>query len=313
MGLRDTYSAAKYTFSEFMEDQPFVLSAALSFYALLSLAPLLLVAVAVAGFIFGEQAARGELVNQIGAYVGEDGARVIQTVLTNASQSGQGVISTTIGIVATLIGATTVFGQLQTALNQIWDVKPAPQSSAVWGFLRTRLASLSVVILVGLLLLLLIGVSWGIGVIQNYFPQAIPGGAWLWSGLDFLISLVILSLLVGVIFKALPDARLSWEDVMVGAVITGVLLGIGKFGISVYLRWADVGSAYGSAGSLVVLLIWIYYSALILLFGAELTQVYARRYGKDIEPAEYAVRTDQPEEGEAGEEPGGQDRRSEAA
>jgi membrane protein len=287
------FAGVKRVFNGFMEAQPFVLAAALSFYTLLSLAPLLIVAVAVAGFVFGEQAARGELVDQIRSFVGQSGAQVIQTILAQSSGQGQGLTATISSLVIALVGATTVFGQLQTALNQIWNVQVRSDHSTVRSFLRTRMAALGVVVLVGLLLLAVVGLSWALGVMQRYFPQSIPGGAWLWSGLDIGLSILVLSALAGILLKALPDVEVTWDDLWVGALITGVLLTLGKFGISMYLRLANVGSAYGVFGSLVVLLVWIYYSALILLFGAEVTQVYASRYGKRIQPAPYAERTDE--------------------
>lgn len=291
------FAGVKRLFLGFLDEEPFMLAAAISFYTLLSLAPLLLVVVAVAGFIFGKQAVQGELVDQMRSFLGQSGAEVIQTILVRSSGGGKGVLSTLIGLAIALIGATTVFGQLQTALNRVWNVQVRPDQSTVRTTLRTRLSALGVLLLVGLLLLLLAAASATIGVLRGYFPELIPGGTWLWSGVDIGISILVLSLLSGILFKVLPDVELTWGDLWVGALVTGVLLELGKFGISLYLSLANVGSAYGVFGSLVVLLVWVYYSALIFLFGAEFTQLYASRYGRRIQPAPYAMRIpDRPDE-----------------
>ncbi|MEX0653585.1 MAG: YihY/virulence factor BrkB family protein [Phycisphaeraceae bacterium] len=297
---RQLWPATKEVVNRFIADQPFQLAAALSFYLLLSLAPLLLVVVGVAALVLGEQAARGELVGRIEGAVGRDGAEAVQTVLSHAQQAGGGGVSLAIGLVTLLLGATTVFAQLQNSLNQIWHVQASPKkSNAVWTFLRTRLMALGVVLLIGLLLLASLVVSSLLAGFQEQLDNWLPGMGTVSRVLDFLATLVVVTLLIALLFKYLPDVKIDWQNVWVGAAVTAVLFGIGKFLIGWYLGQAGVGSAYGAAGSLVVLLVWVYYSALILFFGAEITQVYARRAGARIEPAEYAERTD-------GEAPGGE-------
>jgi membrane protein len=276
MPIKRIFNNASQLIQKFLADQPFVHAAALSFYMLLSLAPLLLIAVAIASLIFGERAARGELQEQIRTFTGDAGAQVIQSILAQASQQGGGWISTVVGLGLLLFGASTVFGQLQVALNAIWDVPEQQQGSGVWALVRSRLLAMGVVLLVGLLLLALIVASWALGYAQSYFEQWLPGASWLWSVLDLLVSLIVLALAIGVIFKILPDTYLVWRQIWLGALITCVLLGIGKYAIGLYMQFAAVGSAYGAAGSLVALLVWVYYSALILLFGAEITRLTTR-------------------------------------
>jgi len=290
--MKRFFNAIVRLITDFVADQPFMLAGALSFYALLSMAPLLLVVISVAGLVFGEQAAQGQLVEQIRGFVGESGGRVVETVLANASGQSGGWFATLLGLVLILVGATTVFGQLKAALNQIWDVTPAPERSAVLGVVRTRLLALGIVLLIGLVLLVLIVASWSLRFMQQNLGGYLPGEEWLWYLLDIGLTLLILTLLTGLIFKTLPDATIAWSNVWLGAAATATLLGLGKYGIDLYMTYATVASVYGAAGSLVLLLLWIYYSALIVFFGAEVTQAIARRRGRPIRPAEYAVRTD---------------------
>lgn len=296
MGIRSFWSGAKETFTRFFADDPFTLAAAISFYALLSLAPLLVVVLAIAGFVWGEQAARGELLEQMEAAVGAEGAEAVQTVIANAGAPGRGAVPMLVGVVLLLFGATTVFAQLQASLNRIWNVQAKPSRSAVKGLLRTRLMSLGVVILIGLLLLLAMAVSAVLTGVYQYLEAWMPGFGWIWPALHVLISVALVALLIAMIFKYLPDVRIGWNDVWVGAGVTAVLFVIGQFAIGLYLGQAGVGTPYGAAGSVVVLVVWVYYSALILLFGAEITQVYARRMGQTIEPAEYAISRGTPKE-----------------
>lgn len=289
MDIRALGSAVKETFTRFMNDDPFTLAAALSFYALLSLAPLVLVVLAIVGLVWGERAARGELVGQMETVAGEEGAQAVQTVIANAAAPGHSTVAIIIGLAALLIGATTVFAQLQATLNRIWNVQARPDRNAIWGFIRTRLLSLGTVVLIGVLLLLTMAIGAVLSGIHDYLDQWIPGFAWVWRVFHLLVTVAIITLLVAMIYKYLPDVRIGWRDVWVGAAVTAVLLVIGQFGISIYIGQAGVGTPYGAAGSLVVLVVWVYYSALILLLGAEITQVYALRLGQKIEPAPHAI------------------------
>lgn len=291
MGLGEAWSATKQTFKEFFEDEPFLLAAALAFYAMLSLAPLLLIVVAVAGLVWGEQAVQGQLAQRLEQAVGPQAAGAVETVLANASAGGGSIVALTIGIVTTVLGATTIFAQLQIALNHIWDVKANPKS-AVLGYLWTRLLALGTVLLIALLLLASLVASAMLSTLQDNFPDVLPFAGWIWQIIDIVVWVGLLTLFLALLYKYLPDVSIEWQDVWVGAFITSLLFVVGKFGIGLYLGYASVGSAYGAAGSLVVLLLWIYYSALILLLGAEITQVYAHRTGRGIEPSKHAISRD---------------------
>ena len=193
-----------------------------------------------------------------------------------------------IGLATLLLGATTVFGQLQAALNQIWNVKAVPRR-AFWSLIRTRLLSLALVLVLGFLLLVSLVMSAALTGLQAYLSEALPLGAWFWRGVNFVVTLAVITLLIAAIFKVLPDARIPWAYVWFGAVVDAVLFGAGRIVIGFYLGHASIASSYGAAGSLVVFLIWVYYSSLIMLFGAKVTQVYAAWHGAEIAPAPHAV------------------------
>jgi membrane protein len=273
----------KETFSEWNDDKASRLAAALSYYTIFSIAPLLIIAIGVAGLVFGHDAAMNQVVGQIRGMVGEDGAQVIQTILQNASKTTSGIIATVVGGVTLLIGASGAFGQLQDSLNTIWEVKPK-KGRGVKGLVRDRFLSFSMVLFIGFLLLaslLLTAVLAGIG---KYLSDLLPMSSLVLQAMNFGVSLTVTAFLFALIFKVLPDAIVRWRDVWVGALVTALLFSLGRFLIGLYLGRASIGSAYGAAGSLVVLLFWVYYSAQILFLGAEFTQVYARRFGKEIVP-----------------------------
>lgn len=281
----------KQTFREWSEDQVPVLAAALAYYAVFSIAPLLLIVIGVLGLVLGENAAQSTLMDQVRNAVGPQAADAIQGILQNMDRQGGGVIATVIGVVTLIVGATGVFAQLQNALNTIWEVKPDPEKSGVRHIIAVRLLSLGMILVIGLLLLVSLVLSAVLSALGEGIAGALPGGAWLWRGVDLLVSLAVITLLFAMIFKVLPDARIAWRDVWVGAALTALLFVIGKFALGLYLGNSGVASSYGAAGSLVVLLLWVYYSMQILLFGGEFTQVYAKRTGSRIEPADNAVRT----------------------
>lgn len=267
------------------------MAAALAYYTVFSLAPLLIIVIAIAGAVFGEKAAQGELVRQIQQVVGKNAAEFIQVAIENTSNfdPDQGIFPTLLNIGILLFGATIVFAQLQTSLNKIWEVKPKPGNS-IKLFLRKRLLSFSMVLAVAFLLLVSLVVSAVLAIISNYFSDLIPGFAYLWEFINFLISFGLATLLFALVYKVLPDAKIAWQDVGVGAIITAVLFEVGKALLGFYLSQMGVGSTYGAAGSLVVILTWVFYSAQILFLGAEFTKVYAKSYGKKIVPAKYAMR-----------------------
>jgi membrane protein len=278
------------TYQQWTADHAPRLAAALAYYTFLSLAPLLLVLIAVAGLIFGPEAVRGELIGQIGAVTGPDGARAIEDLLASASRPTESLVASIVGVVTLLLGAAGVVGQLEAALNTIWEVAPAQTS--MLGMVGKRFASLAMVLAVGFLLLVSLALSAALAASHRYVGGLIPGSETVWMVLHFVASFAIVTILFAILFKFLPDARVEWGDVWVGAVATAMLFNVGKLAVGLYLGRSGIASAYGAAGSLVVVLVWVYYAAQILLFGAELTQVYAqqrrgvRRRGRRAEGAE---------------------------
>jgi membrane protein len=289
------WSIAKQTALEFLDDSPFQLAAALSFYTLLSLSPLVLVVVSTAGLLWGETAVRTQLVQQIEGLVGPAGAETVRTVLEHVDRPGRNWSSITVGVVTLLFGATTVFGQLQASLNQIWNVQAVANRRVIWSLIRTRLLALMLVLASGFVLLVSLVVSAALAALHSYLAELVPTAAIVWRAVNAAVSLVIVGLLIALIYRALPDVRIGWRYVWLGALFTDILFGAGKYLIGLYLGHASVGSAYGAAGSLVVFLVWVYYSALILFLGAELTQVYARHRGAWITPVEHAAPVGSPE------------------
>ncbi len=302
MSIKTLWGLLKVTFSQWRRDQASLMAAALAYYTVFSLAPLLIIVIAIAGAIFGEQAAKGELVAQIQGVVGRDGAQLIQTAIENASQldPSQGPIPTLINIGVLLFGASVVFAQLQKSLNRIWDVEAKP-GNGIKRVLRKRLLTFSMVLVIAFLLLVSLVISTMLVILGNYLRDLVPGFTYLWQILNFFISFSLVTLLFAMIFKILPDAKIAWRDVWMGAAITAVLFDIGKFLLGFYLGKTSLASAYGAAGSLVIILTWVFYSAQILFLGAEFTQVYVRHYSKEIVPAEHAVRVPKTSCGESGE------------
>lgn len=277
MKAAEYWDLAKQTFAEFWNDNGPRLGAAIAFYTALSLSPLLVVLVAVAGLIFGEAAARGEIANQIRDMVGDDGARAVQAMLAEHRSTQKSVLMTVVGVVTLLIGATGVFAALQGALDTIWGVQGTARG--IWGAIRDRLTAFLIVCGMALLLLASLAISAVLSALGDWLPGDQATTARLFQFLNQVVSFALAAALFAIIFKVLPHARHAWSDVWIGALVTAGLFTIGKYLIGLYLGQAAPGSAYGAAGSFVVLLIWIYYSSQILLLGAEFTQVYAHRYG----------------------------------
>ena len=271
----------------FAQDEPFELAAALSYYTLLSMAPLLLIITGFAGFLLGQQEVQRELIEQMRDLVGNEGASLMRTVINNASEPGTGVWSMIIGLSLTVLGATTVFSQLQVALNRILGVEAAP-ANAVLGFLWTRLIAFGVVLGIGFLLLVSLILSAVLAAVNQYLDRYLPGAPLLWQMLNEALSLGMITVLIAALFKFVPNVRIAWRETWLGAFTTAILFTIGKVLIGIYLGQASVGSAYGAAGSAVVLMVWVYYASLILFFGAEITEVVARRRGVPVTPGPYA-------------------------
>jgi membrane protein len=273
---------------QWIDDEPFVLASSLSYYTLFSLAPLLVIAIALAGLFFGQEAAQNQIVETIGGMIGTESAQSIQGMIENASSKpATGIISTLLGAVTLLIGAGGVVGQLQTSLNKIWGVEPKPGQS-IWIFIRQRFISFAMVLAVGFLLLVSLVVSALLTAFSQLIGSLIGGAALVGHLLDIVVSFAFVTLLFAMIYKFVPDAKIQWKDVWVGAALTAILFTIGKSAIGLYLGSSGVASAYGAAGSLVTILLWVFYSSLIFLFGAEFTQDYASTYGSGVFPAPHA-------------------------
>lgn len=249
------------------------MAASLAYYTVFSLAPLLVIATAFAGLVFGERAAQNAIADQIQGFVGPDGARTIQTMIQSAHKPTQGIVATVVGVITLLIGASGVFGEIQDALNTIWHVDPKGQR-VVRQYLKSRVLSFGVVLSIGFLLLVSLLLSAFLAGIFKYFSGLIPVPEILLHALELIVSLFVISGLFAIIFKVLPNARLTWNDVSFGAFATALLFTIGKFAIGFYIGKTISASSYGAAGSIILVIAWIYYSALIFYFGAEFTRVY---------------------------------------
>jgi membrane protein len=281
----------KNTASEWIEDKCPQLGAALAYFTVFSLAPLVLVLLAVFGFFYGNEQARDKITEQLQYFVDPSGLKVIKDISASTAKPASGFLATVIGLVVGLFGASGVFGQLQEALNTIWGVKPKP-GAGLWGFIRARFLSFAMVGGVCFLLLASLTIESLLQGLSNYINNVLPGGHFLAMTVFFCFDLGIIILLFAMIFRFLPDAKIAWRDVWLGSSLTAILFVIGKFVLGLYLGSGAAGSAYGAASSLITLLLWIYYSAQILLFGAEFTQVYANTYGSKVEPEAHAVRVD---------------------
>ncbi len=270
------WQVTKQAFQEWLDDGAPRLGAAMSFYSILSLAPLLLISIAVAGWLVGEEAARGELLSQIQGMVGVEGGKAIEAMIKNAHHLEGGIIATLLGVIALLFGASGVFVELKHAMNIIWDVEPTP-NDGLWGFVRTQLLSFAMVIAVGFLLLVSLVVSAVLAALTGSLQSRMPLPGWAAETINLAVSLGVYTLLFALIFKVIPDVKIAWRDVCGGTAATAALFALGRYAIGLYLGRAGIGSAYGAGGSLVVLLVWIFYSSQIVFFGAELTQVISRR------------------------------------
>lgn len=282
MSPKAIWGLIKGAFSGCSEDKVPRLGAALAYYTVFSLAPLLIIVIGIAGFFFGDEAARGEIVGQFRGLVGEDGGKAIQTMIENAGrETGSGIFASVISVVTLLFGASGVFGELQDSLNTIWGVKPKP-GRGILGMLKDRFVSFTMVLGIAFLLLVSLVLSAAIATIGTAVGGADSEG--LLHVLNLVVSFGVITLLFAAMYKYVPDVKIEWRDVWVGAAVTSVLFTLGKFAIGLYLGKGSVASAYGSAGSLVILLVWVYYSAQILFFGAEFTKVYAKDYGSGLRP-----------------------------
>ena len=264
-------------------------AAALAFYTLFSLAPVVIIAVAVIGLVLGEQAAQGQIVGQLRGVMGLEAAQAIEQAVARSRLSEAGWLPSVLGVVALLTGATTVFGQMQVSLNDMWGVAARPDRNSLFMFVKSRILSLTVVLAIGFVLLvsLLMGVV--LRAVLHFADQFVPAVAALLTSAEMLVSLLVAALLFGTIFKVLPDVVLKSRDVVVGAVVTAVLFAIGRDAIALYLAQTATASTYGAAGSVVLILLWVYYSSLILLFGAAFTKTHLLARGRSVVPRHSAV------------------------
>ena len=302
IGAKEAFQLLKESAKDFSDDECPRMAAALAYYTVFALPPLLILILMIVGSFVSRDTVSEALSGQVGGMIGSDGAKTIQTMITQAKQPGGGVMATLLGLGAVVLGATGAFMQLQTALDRAWEVKPDPKAGGFKNFIFKRVLSLGMVLGIAFLLLVSLALSAALTAVGGAIGALIPGASALVVGiLQTLVSLAVITLLFAAIFKVLPDAVIAWRDVWVGALVTAVLFEVGKWGIGLYLGNSNPGKAYGAAGSLAVLLVWIYYTAMIVLFGAEFTQTWAVRRGSGIRPEEGAVMADDaPGAGKAG-------------
>ncbi|MGK6308213.1 YihY/virulence factor BrkB family protein [Variovorax sp. DT-64] len=279
MKLKHLYELCRESVNAWIDDYAPSMGAAISYYTIFSLTPLLVIVIAIAGALFGREAAQGQIVEQISGLVGREGATAVEAMLRSVSEPDKGLIAGLISAAVLLVGATTVFAELQSALDRIWHVPEREKPSGVWAVLRARLLSFGLILGLAFLLIVSLFVSAALSAFGSWFGGLLPGWELLLHALNLVISLAILTLLFAMIFKLMPTARIAWHDVWIGAFVTAVLFELGKFGIGLYLGKSGVNESFAAAGSLVLLVAWVYYAAQIFLLGAEFTKVYANAHG----------------------------------
>jgi membrane protein len=279
MDLRELYGLSKQAVSAWIDDYAPSMGAAIAYYTVFSIAPLLLIVIAVGGLVFGREAVQGQIVAQMSSLIGEAGAVAVQGLIESASTPARGIVATLISIAVLVVGATTVFSELQSALDRIWRVPVPPRENSVWKLLRGRLLSFGLILGLGFMMMVSLVVSAGLAALGKWSRGVIPGWENLLQAVNIAITLGFTTCLFAMIFKVMPRARIAWQDVWTGALVTAVLFELGKLGIGLYLGKSSVTSGFAAAGSLVVLLVWVYYSAQIFLLGAEFTWVFAHREG----------------------------------
>jgi len=290
-----TWTVLKNSFRGFVTDKVPKLSGSLSYYMIFSMGPLLLIIITFSSIFFRREAIEGGIYQQLESFTGSDTAIQLQQIIKNASLSGKTTIATIIGIITLVIGATSVFAEMQDSINMIWGVKAKPKKNWL-KFVKDRVMSFSIIISLSFLLLVSLGISALIESFGHYLKERFPDVTInIFYMVNLLITIAITSFIFGIVFKVLPDAEIRWKDVLAGALVTTILFLLGKFGISFYISKTSVGSTYGPAGSLIILVVWIYYSSMILYFGAEFTKYYALQYGAPILPSKFAVTVEQVE------------------
>jgi len=287
--IKQVFFFLKQVISDFADDKALKFSASLSYYTVFSIAPFLAIIISIGGFFFEKQAIQGELYPQIIGLVGHDAALQIQQMITNIHLSGNSFFATVISIIVLLAGATGIFTEIQDSINHIWNLKSKPKRGLL-KMLMNRLISFSLIISLGFLLMVSLLLNTLVDALSKQLMRLLPaGGVYVMDVVNNCLMFILVTLLFGIIFKVLPDAKIRWKDVMVGSVATAVLFMAGKFCIGFYLGHSNLSSVYGTAGSIIIVMLWVYYSAVILYFGAEFTKVYAKHYGGEILPNDYAV------------------------
>jgi len=293
--LKSSITILKDTFTGFMQDKGLKLSASLSYYTIFSLAPLLLLIISLAGFFFGREASQGRIFSEINGIIGNEAAKQVEQIISNLELSGNSAMSIIVGVITLIIGATTVFGEIQDSINMIWKVKAKPKKGWV-KMLKDRLLSGSIIVGLGFLLIVSLIINGALAALNNFLKSMFPDFTLILINIaNIVISFGVITVLFGVIFKVLPDAKIKWKHVRAGAFFTACLFMLGRYIIGIYITTTGAGSPYGAAGSLIVILLWVYYTAAILYFGAEFTRAYAIFKGSCIQPAEYAVFVEQRE------------------
>lgn len=279
MNVKQIWHLVKTTFSSWLDDYAPSMGAALAYYTLFSIAPLLLIVISTAGIIFGEEAVRGEIFDQLRDLMGDQGAQAIQSLLASVSEPKKGIAGTIIGAVLLVVGATTVLGELQDALDRIWRAPEKDRKGGIWTLVRTRLLSLGIILGIGFLLIVSLVFSAAVAALTKWWGPFFSNLEMLATAVNFIVSFLFLSALFAMLYKLMPRVEIRWRDVWAGAVVTALLFTVGKLLIGIYIGKSAISSGFGAAGSLVVVLVWVYYSAQIFLLGAEFTKVYSQAHG----------------------------------
>jgi len=296
--LSDLWSITKKTFSAWNAADPFRQSAVIAYYAIFSIPALLVIIITLAGFAFGREAVQGEISNQIGMAIGESTAKQVEEMIAKAGEQKNSIWATIISVITLILGSTGVFAQLQVSLNQIWEVKVVAKKKWLKS-IKDRLFSFGLILSIGFLMLISLLLSAGLSAFSEWIKVHMPDFMlFLFRLLNFILSFGITSVLFGLMFRILPDARIRWKDVIIGSIVTSLLFVLGKFALGIYFGKANPGSTYGAAGSIVLLMLWVSYSCMILFFGAEFTKQFAVHFGRKIEPTKDAELIALPEDKE---------------
>ncbi|RYU93138.1 YihY/virulence factor BrkB family protein [Emticicia agri] len=299
---KNLWLITKKSFEAWNAADPFRQSAIIAYYAIFSIPSLLVIIIALAGLAFGREAVQGEISNQIGSAMGTDTAKQIEEIIAKAGEQKKSIIATIIGIISLVFGAMGVFLQLQTSLNQIWEVKVKPElkGKEKWlKLLKDRLFSFGLIVSIGFLLLISLILTTALAAFSIWIKAHLPDFMlFLFQFINFLVSFAVISVLFALMYKILPDARIKWRDVWIGAMVTTLLFILGKFGLGVYFGKAEPGSTYGAAGSIILVMLWVSYSCMIVFFGAEFTKQFATHFGRGIEPSKDAILVELSEEEE---------------